>query len=137
LSASGRSCVPTAQLPHPLGQPLVIAALVCWVTDERDRVMFFAYIATLWFGTSNAAQRIVEELAIYKRERLVGVGAHSYLASKFIFLTASPPHGVRASAECERATAPRALPSRGGKLPEHQPSRPASRRARQRVDGSR
>jgi len=71
-----------------LGQPLVIAALVCWVTDERDRVMFFAYIATLWFGCSNAAQRIVEELAIYKRERLVGVNAHSYLASKFIFLTA-------------------------------------------------
>ena len=71
-----------------LGQPLIIAALVCWVTDERDRVMFFAYIATLWFGCSNAAQRIVEELAIYKRERLVGVGAHSYLASKFIFLTA-------------------------------------------------
>ena len=71
-----------------LGQPLIIAALVCWVTDERDRVMFFAYIATLWFGCSKAAQRIVEELAIYKRERLVGVGAHSYLASKFIFLTA-------------------------------------------------
>jgi ABC-type multidrug transport system ATPase subunit/pSer/pThr/pTyr-binding forkhead associated (FHA) protein len=70
-----------------LGQPLIIAALVCWVTDERDRVMFFAYIATLWFGCSNAAQRIVEELAIYKRERLVGVGAHAYLASKFIFLT--------------------------------------------------
>jgi ABC-type multidrug transport system ATPase subunit/pSer/pThr/pTyr-binding forkhead associated (FHA) protein len=70
-----------------LGQPLIIAALVCWVTDERDRVMFFAYIATLWFGCSNAAQRIVEELAIYKRERLVGVGAHSYLASKFLFLT--------------------------------------------------
>ena len=71
-----------------LGQPLIIAALVCWVTDERDRVMFFAYIATLWFGCNNGAQRIVEEIAIYKRERLVGVGAHSYLASKFIFLTA-------------------------------------------------
>ena len=70
-----------------LGQPMVIAALVCWVTDERARVMFFAYIATLWFGTNNAAQRIVEEIAIYKRERLVGVSAHAYLASKFIFLT--------------------------------------------------
>lgn len=70
-----------------LGQPLIIAALVSWVIEERAQVMFFAYIATLWFGTSNAAQRIVEELAIYKRERLVGVGAHAYLASKFIFLT--------------------------------------------------
>ncbi len=71
-----------------LGQPLIIAALVSWVTDERDQVMFFAYVSTLWFGCSNAAQRIVEELAIYKRERLVGVSAHAYLASKFIFLTA-------------------------------------------------
>ena len=70
-----------------LGQPLVIAALVCWVTNERDQVMFFAYVSTLWFGCSNAAQRIVEELAIYKRERLVGVSTHAYLASKFIFLT--------------------------------------------------
>ncbi|HEX8295792.1 MAG TPA: FHA domain-containing protein [Chthoniobacteraceae bacterium] len=71
-----------------LGQPIVIAALVCWVTDERPRVMFFAYIATLWFGCSNAAQEIVKEIAIYQRERLVGVGAHAYLTSKFIFLTA-------------------------------------------------
>src|SRR5204862_6788864 len=36
----------------------------------------------------NAAQEIVKEIAIYRRERLVGVGAHSYLTSKFIFLTA-------------------------------------------------
>lgn len=70
-----------------IGQPLVIAGLVCWVTDERARVLFFAYIATLWFGTSNAAQAIVKELPIYRRERLVGVGAHSYLTSKFLFLT--------------------------------------------------
>ncbi len=70
------------------GQPLIIAALVCWVTDERGLVMFFGYLATLWFGCSNAAQEIVKELPISRRERLVGVGAHSYLASKFIFLTA-------------------------------------------------
>jgi len=68
------------------GQPLVIASLVSWVSDDRALVMFFAYLATLWFGCSNAAQEIVKELAIYRRERLVGVGAHSYLASKFIFL---------------------------------------------------
>ncbi len=71
-----------------LGQPLVIGALVSWVTDERALVMFFAYLATLWFGCSNAAQEIVKEIAIYRRERLIGVGAHAYLASKFIFLTA-------------------------------------------------
>ncbi len=68
------------------GQPLVIAALVSWVSDDQALIMFFAYLATLWFGCSNAAQEVVKELAIYRRERLVGVGAHSYLASKFLFL---------------------------------------------------
>jgi ABC-type multidrug transport system ATPase subunit len=69
-----------------VSQPLIIAALVAWVSDKFDLIMFFAYLATMWFGTSNAAQEIVKEIAIYRRERLVGVGAHSYLASKFIFL---------------------------------------------------
>jgi ABC-type multidrug transport system ATPase subunit len=70
------------------GQPVIIAGLVCWVSNERALIMFFAYLATLWFGCSNAAQEIVKELAIYKRERLIGIGAHSYLISKFLFLTA-------------------------------------------------
>jgi len=68
------------------GQPIIIAALVSWVSNDRALIMFFLYLATLWFGCSNAAQEIVKELAIYRRERLVGVGAHSYLASKFLFL---------------------------------------------------
>ena len=67
-------------------QPLVIAGLVSWVTDDRALIMFFAYIGTLWFGCSNGAQEIVKELPIYRRERLIGVGAHSYLASKFAAL---------------------------------------------------
>ena len=69
-----------------VSQPLIIAGLVSWVSDDRALIMFFAYLATMWFGCSNAAQEIVKEIAIYRRERLVGVGAHSYLASKFIFL---------------------------------------------------
>jgi ABC-type multidrug transport system ATPase subunit len=70
------------------GQPLVIAALVAWTSDDRSLILFFTYIATLWLGCSNAAQELVKEIAIYRRERLVGVGAHAYLASKFLFLTA-------------------------------------------------
>ncbi|MDQ3621436.1 MAG: FHA domain-containing protein [Verrucomicrobiota bacterium] len=70
-----------------LGQPLVIAALVSWVSEDRALLLFFAYLATLWFGCSNAAQKIVEELPIYRRERLIGVGPHAYLGSKFLFLT--------------------------------------------------
>ncbi len=76
-----------------IGQPPIIAALVCWVVTKdtdypRDLIMFFAYLSTLWFGTSNAAQEIVKEIAIYRRERLVGVSGHSYLLSKFLFLGA-------------------------------------------------
>ncbi len=69
-----------------LGQPLLIAALVCWVSNDRGLILFFAYLATLWFGCSNAAQEIVKEIAIYRRERLIGIGAHSYLIAKFHFL---------------------------------------------------
>jgi len=71
-----------------LGQPLIIGALVCWVSDERELVMFFAYLSTLYFGCSNAAPELVKEIAIYRRERLVGVGTHPYLGSKVAFISA-------------------------------------------------
>ncbi len=65
------------------GQPFIIAMLVAWVSDEAELELFFAYLATLWFGCSNAAQEIVRELPIYRRERMVGLGRHPYLLSKF------------------------------------------------------
>ncbi len=68
------------------GQPLVIALLVSYVTDDTTLGLFFAYLATLWFGCSNAAQEIVREIAIYRRERMVGLGRHQYLLSKFSLL---------------------------------------------------
>ena len=75
------------------GQPLLIALLVAWLAAEPQIyiptpttiTLFFAYLATLWFGTSNAAQEIVRELPIYRRERMVGLGRHTYLLSKFVF----------------------------------------------------
>lgn len=70
-----------------VGQPVVIAVLVAWVTNDQSLAFFFAYVATLWFGCSNAAQEIVKELPIHRRERLVGIGTHSYLGSKFLFLS--------------------------------------------------
>jgi hypothetical protein len=69
-----------------LGQPVVLAALVSWASNEHSLLLFFAYIATLWFGCSNAAQEIVREIAIYRRERVVGMSRAAYVASKFIFL---------------------------------------------------
>jgi ABC-type multidrug transport system ATPase subunit/pSer/pThr/pTyr-binding forkhead associated (FHA) protein len=71
-----------------VAQPVWIAALVCWVSRDVSLIMFFGMLATLWFGCSNAAQEIVREIPIYRRGRLIGVGRHAYLASKFTFLAA-------------------------------------------------
>jgi hypothetical protein len=69
-----------------LGQPLILAALVSWVSDDSALLLFFAYIATLWFGCSNGAQEIIRELPIFRRERIVGVSRAAYVTSKFIFI---------------------------------------------------
>jgi hypothetical protein len=69
-----------------LGQPVLIALLVTWVSHDASLILFFAVIATLWFGCGNAAQEIVKELPMYRRERLVGLGRTTYLAAKFVSL---------------------------------------------------
>ncbi len=69
-----------------LGQPIFIGALVTWVSHDPSLVLFFAYIATLWFGCGNAAQEIVKEVPMFRRERLIGLGRHEYLLAKFISL---------------------------------------------------
>ncbi len=70
-----------------LGQPIFIGVLVTWVSKDASLVLFFAYIATLWFGCGNAAQEIVKELPMFRRERLVGLGRNAYLMAKFVSLT--------------------------------------------------
>ncbi len=67
-----------------LGQPILIAGLVTWVSGDAGLTLFFAYIATLWFGCGNAAQEIVKELPMFRRERLIGLGRHAYLLAKYI-----------------------------------------------------
>jgi ABC-type multidrug transport system ATPase subunit len=67
-------------------QPLVLAALVGWVSDDASLRLFFAYIAALWFGCSNASQEIVREWPIYRRERIAGVTPVLYVLGKLIFL---------------------------------------------------
>lgn len=68
-----------------LGQPLVIGFLTAWMADSDGLRLFLAYLATFWFGCGNAAQEIVREAAIYRRERIVGMRRGSYLAAKFVF----------------------------------------------------
>lgn len=48
--------------------------------------LFLLGVAALWFGCSNSARDIVSESAIYRRERMVGLGIPSYLASKVTIL---------------------------------------------------
>jgi ABC-type multidrug transport system ATPase subunit/pSer/pThr/pTyr-binding forkhead associated (FHA) protein len=67
-------------------QPLVLAALVGWVSDDASLRLFFAYIAALWFGCSNASQEIVREWPIYRRERIAGVSPVLYVLAKLLFL---------------------------------------------------
>lgn len=69
-----------------LGQPIIIGLLVAWMADNVPFKLFLAYLGTFWFGCSNAAQEIVKEISIYRRERIVGLGRNAYLLSKFTFL---------------------------------------------------
>jgi ABC transport system ATP-binding/permease protein len=69
-----------------LAQPIIIGCLVGFATSDGPLTQFYAYVATLWFGSSNSAQEIVRELPIYRRERLVGLSRWSYLASKFLWM---------------------------------------------------
>jgi ABC-type multidrug transport system ATPase subunit len=70
-----------------IGQPVLIAFLVTWVSSDTALVLFFSIIATLWFGCGNAAQEVVRELPMFRRERLVGLSRGAYLSAKFVSLS--------------------------------------------------
>jgi ABC-type multidrug transport system ATPase subunit len=69
-----------------LAQPIFIAMLVGWVAEDYVLRMFLCVVATLWFGCSNGAQQIIRELAVFRRERICGLGLNGYLCSKYLFL---------------------------------------------------
>jgi hypothetical protein len=55
-------------------------------TTDQTGAVFFLVVASVWFGTSNAAREIVSERAIYMRERMVNLGLLNYVFSKYILL---------------------------------------------------
>lgn len=65
-------------------QPLIIAGLICLVCREFSLILFLLNIAALWFGTSCAAQQIVQERPVYRRERMVNLRLDCYTLSKFL-----------------------------------------------------
>ncbi len=67
-------------------QPVLVALLLGWASDDPALILFFAGIATLWFGCSNASEEIVREVPIYLRERFAGVARSAYIASKFLWM---------------------------------------------------
>jgi ABC-type multidrug transport system ATPase subunit len=66
-------------------QPLVIGLAVGMFVDNHETKGFLAHLTTLWLGCNNAAQEIVKEVAIFRRERFVGLSPWVYLTSKFVF----------------------------------------------------
>lgn len=69
-------------------QALGIGLLAGTVGLHDAEFRFFAcLIATLWFGCNHAAQAVVRELPIFRRERLAGLGLHAYALSKTTFLS--------------------------------------------------
>ena len=68
-------------------QPLAIGIMIGWVAENAGLRMFLCVVAALWFGTSNGAQQIVSEIAIFRRERVYGLGLNVYLQSKLVFLS--------------------------------------------------
>jgi ABC-type multidrug transport system ATPase subunit len=50
-------------------------------------LLYIMAIVVLWFGCNNAAKEIVNEDAIYGRERAVNLGILPYLGSKFLLLS--------------------------------------------------
>lgn len=72
-----------------LAQAAVIGVLAGWVGRSQPEFrMFLMMIATLWFGCNNAAQQLTREIPVFRRERVSGLGIHTYLQSKWAFLSA-------------------------------------------------
>lgn len=71
-----------------LMQAPIIAGLIALIFDELTMsVLFLMTISAIWFGTNNSAKEIVDELPIYRRERMFNLRILPYVLSKIIVLT--------------------------------------------------
>ena len=69
-----------------VAQPLLIGGLIAMVFDQLRPILFLLVVTSLWFGCSLAAQQIVKERPIVRRERRVVLDWLPYVASKFVLL---------------------------------------------------
>ncbi len=71
-----------------VAQASIIGLLAGWVGRSQPEFrMFLTMIATLWFGCNNAAQQLTREIPVFRRERVSGLSIHTYLKSKWGFLS--------------------------------------------------
>ena len=56
-----------------------------WPLDDVYPVLFLMAASAFWFGCSNVARELVADRAVFKRERMAGLGVSPYLASIYTF----------------------------------------------------
>ena len=74
----------TSLLQAPIIALLVIA--ISGSTANSPRTLFLVVIAALWFGCSLSVRELVDEVSIYRRERLTFLKRWTYLLSKVFVL---------------------------------------------------
>ncbi len=68
----------------PLAAIAVLVALMKEAPNE-PKTLFMTVLAALWFGGSLTVREVVDERAVFRRERQCGLGLAEYLGSKIVF----------------------------------------------------
>lgn len=69
-------------------QPILIPLALVFIYERIELgILFLMAITSIWFGVSNAAKEIVDEIAIYKRERMYNLKLLPYIFSKITVLS--------------------------------------------------
>ena len=68
--------------------PALIGVLLCFMSNQPNMPMtlLITILVAMWFSCSGNVREIVDEWAIYRRERQRSLRIDSYLGSKFIYL---------------------------------------------------
>ncbi len=85
LTAKGKDWKDIAGLLLPAAGVALLVALIT-TAPNHPRTLLMIIFSGLWFGCSASVREIVDEAALYRRERHAGLGIVSYLGSKLLYL---------------------------------------------------